>query len=62
MPFTEEEERLWHQEKQRREYRPPFQPFRSPPVATCVHCHNPFGRNEGFITPEVAICHRCNGD
>lgn len=61
MPFTDEEKRRWHDEKRKREYRP-TRVFGSESVAVCVHCQNPFGRSEGVITPEVAICDVCNGD
>lgn len=61
MPFTEEERRAWHEEKRAREWRP--EPVhRSPAVAVCVHCQNPFGVNEGIITDEVALCDICSGD
>jgi hypothetical protein len=61
MPFTDEEFRRWHEEKQRREHRPPIE-FRRSPAAVCVHCHQPFGISEGVVTDEVAICDVCNGD
>ena len=61
VPFTEEEKRLWHEEKKKREHRP-MPVFRSEPIAVCVHCQNPFGINEGVVTPDVAICDICNGD
>lgn len=61
MPFTDEEKRHWHQQKQKREYRP-TPVYHSQPVAICVHCHNPFGIDEGVVTPEVALCDVCNGD
>lgn len=61
MPFTEEEKRLWHEEKMKQECRP-TPVFRSKPIAVCVHCHNPFGINGGVITPDVALCDVCNGD
>ena len=61
MPFTNEEKRLWHEQKKKRENRP-TPVFRSEPVAVCVHCQNPFGTNEGAITTEVALCDVCNGD
>ena len=61
MPFTDEEKRLWHEEKRKREHRPT--PVRRPgPIAVCVHCHNPFGIGEGVITPEVELCDFCDGD
>lgn len=60
MPFTEEEIRQWREEKRRREQEPPRR--RPEPVATCVHCQQPFGFTEGTITEEVAICDICNGD
>lgn len=34
---------------------------RPEPVATCVHCQQPFGFSEGTITKEVAVCDICNG-
>ena len=61
MPFTDEEKRRWHEEKMKREYRP-VPTFRSQPVAVCVHCQNPFGINEGVITPDAALCDVCNGE
>ena len=61
MPFTDEDFEAWHKRKLRREVRPAPE-FRSLPVATCVHCHRPFGITEGVITDEVAICDICNGD
>jgi hypothetical protein len=60
MPFTEDEKRRWHDDKRSREQQPVFR--KSQPVAVCVHCQNPFGINEGTITPEVSICDVCNGD
>lgn len=61
MPFTDEEKRHWHEEKSKREYRPaPL--ARAEPIAVCVHCQNPFGVNEGIVTPDVAICDVCNGE
>ena len=60
MPFTDEEKRIWHEEKRKREHL--LTPvFRSKPVASCAHCQNPFGINEGVITPYVALCDICNG-
>jgi hypothetical protein len=61
MAFTEEEIRQWHAEKQARE-RKPEPVFTSAPIATCVHCHLPFGVNGGVVTSEVAICDICLGD
>lgn len=61
MPFSDEERRAWHQEKQRREFRPPFE-WKEEPVAVCVRCHNSFGINEGIIADDVALCDLCNGD
>ena len=61
MSFTQEEFRRWHEEKQKRGYRPPFA-FRDPPIAVCVHCHQPFGINGPVVTDEVALCDVCNGD
>ena len=61
MSFTAEEKRRWREEKKMRENRPTAA-VRSEPIAVCVHCQNPFGINEGVITPEVALCDVCNGD
>ena len=61
MPFTDEEKRLWHEEKTKRENWPTAV-SRSEPIAVCVHCQNAFGTNEGVITLEVALCDVCNGD
>lgn len=58
MPFTDGEKRLWHNEKQVRE-RPEPKVFNTEHIATCVHCHNPFGLGEGMITDEVALCYIC---
>ena len=61
MPFTDEEKRLWHEEKKKRERR--LTPLiGSDPIAVCAHCENPFGISEGVITPEVALCDVCDGD
>lgn len=60
MSFTEEEKRLWHEEKRHREQHPPrAQPE---PIAVCVHCQRPFGINEGVVTEDAALCDICNGD
>lgn len=61
MPFTEEERRAWHEEKQARERRE-APVHRSPPIAVCVNCQNGFGINEGIVTEEVALCDICAGD
>jgi hypothetical protein len=61
MPFTDDEFRDWHRAKQEREFKP-IAVLKSEPVATCVHCHLPFGINEGVVTEEVALCDICNGD
>ena len=61
MSFTDEEKRLWHEEKKKREYRP-MPVYRSEPIAVCVHCQNPFGISEGVVTPDVALCDVCSGD
>lgn len=61
MPFSEEEKRAWHEQKQARERR--AEPVHRPaPVAVCVNCQNPFGINEGVISEEVALCDVCSGD
>ena len=61
MTFSKEEFEAWHQAKLQREFRPTPQ-YRVPPIATCIHCHQPFGIGEGTMTGEVDICDICNGD
>lgn len=61
MAFTKEEFEAWHRAKLQQEFKPTPN-LRTPPVATCVSCHLPFGMTEGTITDEVAICDVCNGD
>lgn len=59
--FSEEEKQAWLDEKRDRErLRQPT--LRSTPVAVCVHCHIPFGINEGVMTDEFALCDVCLGD
>lgn len=60
MPFTEEEKRQWHEQKRKDEPEPPR--WRPEPRAECLNCQNPFGYDEGTITPEFAICDVCGGD
>ena len=57
MPFTDEDVELG-QEKQSREYRPPFEGRQNLSLSAC--CHNPFGISEGVITNDVALCDVCN--
>ena len=61
MAFTKEEFEAWHQAKLEREFRPAPE-WKAPPAAVCIHCHQPFGWSEGFISDEVALCDRCDGD
>ena len=61
MAFTDEEFEDWHRTKLQREFRP-TPVYQCPPIATCLHCHQPFGINEGTVTGDVAICDNCNGD
>jgi hypothetical protein len=61
VPFTDEEFRRWHEEKQKREHRAPVE-FLDPPIAVCVHCDQPFGITQGVVTDQVGICDVCNGD
>ncbi len=61
MGFTDEEFAAWHRAKLQREFKPTPE-YRSPPVATCVHCHRAFAISEGIITDDVAICDICNAD
>ena len=60
MPFTTEERLAWHAEKSREE-RPPSL-FKPEPIGVCVHCHQPFGSNEGIVTDDFALCDICFGD
>lgn len=32
---------------------------RSSAVAVCVHCGNPFGIGDGYISNEVEMCYQC---
>ena len=61
MAFTKEEFEAWHEAKLQSEFRP-APDFRTKPVATCIHCHQPFGWGEGMITDEFALCDICDGD
>jgi hypothetical protein len=61
MPFTEEEKRAWHEAKRKREVRPPIK-LRNASVTECIHCGQPFGYGEGFISDDVSICDACDGD
>ena len=61
MSFTEEEKRAWHEAKRQREQEP-MPVHRSTPIAVCIHCHNPFGLNEGVVTDDVEMCYICIGD
>ena len=62
MPFTEEEGRRRHEDKRARERTNEPPPWRPQHAAICVHCHNPFGHNEGVITEDAALCDLCLGD
>jgi hypothetical protein len=62
MPFTEEERRRWHEQKRVRERVEEPPPWRPRPIALCLHCHNPFGYGEGYISEEVALCDFCQRD
>jgi hypothetical protein len=61
MPFSEEEKRAWHDAKREREKQPEVR-SRASPVTECIHCGQPFGFGEGFISDEVSLCDVCNGD
>ena len=61
MSFTEEEKRAWHEAKRQREVRPEVR-LRPPAVTECVHCGQPFGYGEGYISEEVSLCDLCDGD
>lgn len=61
MSFTDEERRAWHEEKRRREMKPQTT---SRPIAVteCIHCGQPFGYGEGFISDEISLCDICDDD
>jgi hypothetical protein len=61
MSFSEEEKRAWHEAKRESERQPAIS-FRAAPVTECIHCGQPFGFGEGFISDEVSLCDVCNGD
>lgn len=61
MSFTEEEKRAWHEAKLKREDRPEIT-FRTAPVTECIHCGQPFGYDEGYISDDVSLCDTCDGD
>jgi hypothetical protein len=64
MPFTDKEREQYLAQKRKREgahHDAPTGP-RPEAVATCVHCQNAFGLNEGVVTDDVAICDVCLGD
>ena len=61
MPFTDEEKRAWHEAKRQREMRPEIR-SRSPAVAECLHCGQPFGFGEGYFSDEISLCDFCDGD
>ena len=61
MSFTEEEKRAWHEAKLKREDRPEIT-FRTEPVTECIHCGQPFGYGEGYISDDVSLCDTCDGD
>jgi hypothetical protein len=61
MSFSEEEKRAWHKAKREREWQPPISAGAAP-VTECIHCGQPFGFGEGFISDEVSLCDVCNGD
>lgn len=61
MSFTEKEKRAWHEAKRQREARPDIN-VRTAPVTECIHCGQPFGYGEGYISDEVSLCDACDGD
>lgn len=61
MAFTDEERRAWHEAKQKREAGPETV-WRPEAVAQCIHCSLPFGFGEGYISDDISLCDRCNGD
>jgi hypothetical protein len=61
MPFTEEEKRAWHDAKRKREVRPDIK-LRTALVTECMHCGQPFGYGEGYISDDVSLCDACDGD
>lgn len=61
MAFTDGEKRAWHEAKRKREVWPETA-WRPQPAAQCIHCGLPFGYGEGYISDDVSLCDRCNGD
>ena len=61
MSFTDEEKRAWHEAKRLREMKPEIR-SRAEPVTKCIHCGQPFGFGEGYISDEVSLCNLCDGD
>lgn len=66
MPFTPEEIEQWHRDRralsdqiEADRLRDAERSRRAAAVAVCVHCGNPFGPSEGFISNEVELCHLC---
>ena len=60
MAFTDEERREWHEAKRLREQEKPRS--RPQPVATCIHCGQPFGLSEGYVGDGFSICDVCDDD
>lgn len=61
MPFTDDEKRAWHEEKRRREGKSQTT-SRPTPVTDCIHCGQPFGYGEGYISDDISLCDVCGGD
>lgn len=66
MSFTPEEIEQWHRDRRAvsdkieldrlREWE---RSRRAIAVAVCIHCGNPFGLSEGYISDEVEMCYQC---
>jgi hypothetical protein len=61
MPFTDEERRLWHEQRRRQRGTVEVE-YGLQHTATCLHCGNPFPFDEGSITDDAALCDICLGD
>lgn len=61
MSFPEEERRAWHEAKSQREMRTEVK-SRRPAVTICVHCGQPSGYGEGYISDAVSLCDLFDGN
>jgi hypothetical protein len=66
MTFTPEEIQQWHRDRSAESdkieadrVRNAERSRRAAACAVCIHCGNPFGVSEGYISDEVEICYVC---